>query len=64
MNIKGILICFNINFEQKKSLDVAKFWRTNNKKTNNINLYNYYYSIVSWFCKCKITRIIFRKLKY
>lgn len=47
MNIKGILICFNINFEQKKSLDVAKLWRVNNKKTNNINLYNYYYSIVS-----------------
>lgn len=32
MNIKGILICFNINFEQKKSLDVAWFWRTTTKR--------------------------------
>lgn len=39
MNIKGILICFNINFEQKKSLHVAKLWRVNNKKTNTILTY-------------------------
>ena len=53
MNIKGILICFNINFEQKKSLDVAKFWRTNNKKTNTILTYTIIIALFLSFASVK-----------
>lgn len=53
MNIKGILICFNINFEQKKSLDVAWFWLTTTKR-HTISIQQYYYNICSECCKCNV----------
>ena len=55
---------FDINFGNKKSLDVAKLWRVEQQKDDSKTYYNIYYSIVSWFCKCKITLVIFRKLNY